>query len=252
MSDAGPITFTCPRHKVETPLTCVTCETPICPDCYVRTAVGLRCPKCGEGVTVKVGGRPKWQIGAAIALAVAVLALIVVLATGGGDTTSNTGDPVAGGAEPGTGEGGAAPGYRLVARPEQGFSVEVPQQWQAQADDGGTTLSYAETRPTEGSLRVNIEPAGASLADAVTRLTSDLTAQGGREFARTDTQLGSTPAIRLNYLFPAGTTPGSPLATRTSYLAVHNGRLYSFQLATIDPGAKDSVFRYMATKFALL
>jgi hypothetical protein len=32
------------RHGVPTKLTCVECDTPICPDCAIRTPVGLKCP----------------------------------------------------------------------------------------------------------------------------------------------------------------------------------------------------------------
>jgi hypothetical protein len=38
----------CARHPVaDTLLTCVTCGTPICPDCMVETPVGMKCPVCG-------------------------------------------------------------------------------------------------------------------------------------------------------------------------------------------------------------
>ena len=38
----------CARHPgVETGLTCVTCGTPICPDCLVQTPAGMKCPDCG-------------------------------------------------------------------------------------------------------------------------------------------------------------------------------------------------------------
>lgn len=37
----------CPRHpKTLTRLRCSRCGTPICPQCAVRTPVGLRCPEC--------------------------------------------------------------------------------------------------------------------------------------------------------------------------------------------------------------
>ncbi len=38
----------CARHpKVPTYLTCATCGTPICPDCFVQTPVGMKCRACG-------------------------------------------------------------------------------------------------------------------------------------------------------------------------------------------------------------
>src|SRR5688572_3257214 len=37
----------CYRHpRVETGLSCVTCERPICTDCLVQGPVGHRCPEC--------------------------------------------------------------------------------------------------------------------------------------------------------------------------------------------------------------
>lgn len=36
--------LTCVRHLKSTRLTCVTCDTPICPACAIRTAVGFKCP----------------------------------------------------------------------------------------------------------------------------------------------------------------------------------------------------------------
>lgn len=40
--------ITCPRHpKVETYIRCASCNTPICPKCYVQTPVGYKCKACG-------------------------------------------------------------------------------------------------------------------------------------------------------------------------------------------------------------
>lgn len=39
--------LTCPRDGVGTRLRCAECQTPICPECFVRTAVGLKCPEHG-------------------------------------------------------------------------------------------------------------------------------------------------------------------------------------------------------------
>ena len=239
----------CPRHKVETPLTCVTCETPICPKCYVRTAVGLRCPVCAQGITVKLGGRRRWPFVAAAA--VVVIALVGVLVASGSDSGDGDAAPDVVDSQA-TGEGGAALGYRLISKPAQGFSVEVPVDWQVGADDSDTNLSYAKPRSTEGSLRVSVNPADAPLADLVTRLTGRLTAEGGVDFARRDTQVSGQPAIRLTYRFPTSSTPGSTLAARTSILVVNKGNVLSFQLATTDPSGTESVFAYLASKFTLL
>ena len=39
----------CARHRrVQTTLRCGRCDTPICPQCLVHGAVGIRCPDCGQ------------------------------------------------------------------------------------------------------------------------------------------------------------------------------------------------------------
>ena len=40
----GPGELKCTRHLKPTRITCVTCDTPICPQCAIRTEVGLKCP----------------------------------------------------------------------------------------------------------------------------------------------------------------------------------------------------------------
>ena len=41
---AAPAGLTCQRHGQPTRITCVTCDTPICPACAIRTEVGFKCP----------------------------------------------------------------------------------------------------------------------------------------------------------------------------------------------------------------
>ena len=67
----------CPRDGVDTRLRCSECQSPICPTCLVRTAVGLRCPSCGAaagpGRSGRAGNRRRPVLAAlAVLLAVAV------------------------------------------------------------------------------------------------------------------------------------------------------------------------------------
>jgi hypothetical protein len=76
------ITLTCSRDGAATRLRCAECQAPICPACYVRTPVGLRCPACAvaSGPPVREHAprsRPRW-----LAPAVIVAALAVALAGG--------------------------------------------------------------------------------------------------------------------------------------------------------------------------
>lgn len=95
MGDSGATTdstLNCARDGMPTRLRCAECEAPICPACYVRTVVGLRCPDCAvaSGPPVRdAGARPGWLIPAALA---AVLAVAVVGAAWAGTRTG--GEPV--------------------------------------------------------------------------------------------------------------------------------------------------------------
>ncbi len=89
--DGGPAETvrTCAPDGVETRLRCSECEAPICPACFVRTPVGLRCRVCAADAVPVVRPRergPRWPVFAAIAV---VVALIVGggawVATRGGD-----------------------------------------------------------------------------------------------------------------------------------------------------------------------
>ncbi len=66
----------CPAHGVPTRLRCAGCERPICPDCQVRTEVGL---KCGDCAAVATGTRRARRLGTG---GLVVGALLVVGAVG--------------------------------------------------------------------------------------------------------------------------------------------------------------------------
>lgn len=79
--DGGSATtlLTCPRHGVQTRLRCAECQTPICPDCSVRTPVGLRCPTCAApSVPVVATGRGRRRA----PVVVAVVTVVALLAAG--------------------------------------------------------------------------------------------------------------------------------------------------------------------------
>lgn len=79
----------CARHGTPTRLTCAECATPICPECLVRTPVGLKCAEHAEAVPVPQAKRtanPKRALLWALA-GVAVVGGVVALArTGGGSS----------------------------------------------------------------------------------------------------------------------------------------------------------------------
>ncbi len=90
---------TCARHPdVPTRVSCSSCDTPICPDCAIESAVGYKCPDCGTH-----GGAAPRDGGSGGGLLSGLGALRSGAARGG-----------AGGAEPASGEGRLPPA--LVAR----------------------------------------------------------------------------------------------------------------------------------------
>lgn len=63
----------CSRHpKTQTRLRCSRCGTPICPQCAVRTPVGLRCPDCAGVRGLPTTATPATSIVRALAAGVAV------------------------------------------------------------------------------------------------------------------------------------------------------------------------------------
>ena len=69
--------LTCPIDDVPTKLTCAQCATPICPACFVRSPVGLKCQTCApDAPKRRVAGRGP-AVGAALA-AVAAIAFAVL------------------------------------------------------------------------------------------------------------------------------------------------------------------------------
>lgn len=103
MVDGGvtaEVTPTCARDGVATRLECAECQQPICPACFVRTPVGLRCPDCSAASGPPVRGadaRPPWLVPAVVAvvLAVAVAGAISLGGRGGEEQPLPLGEPAA-------------------------------------------------------------------------------------------------------------------------------------------------------------
>lgn len=69
----------CAEHGVETRLTCVQCRSPICPQCFVRTPVGLKCLGCGSKPGVPAPSSPPRRRGVVAVPVVVLIALASVL-----------------------------------------------------------------------------------------------------------------------------------------------------------------------------
>jgi len=79
----GDVGLTCQRDGVETQLTCVGCGAPICPNCLVRTPIGLKCPEC-TGIGAKQARRSTPVIALVALVALPVLVWLALGATGSG------------------------------------------------------------------------------------------------------------------------------------------------------------------------
>jgi Tol biopolymer transport system component len=66
--------LTCARHGTATRLRCAECGTPICPECLVKTPVGLKCPDHAETVVPRISRRRRTG-----GLALAAVGLLAVI-----------------------------------------------------------------------------------------------------------------------------------------------------------------------------
>lgn len=73
-------TLKCEPHGETTRLTCVDCERPICPKCFVRTQVGLKCGDCAKPAVETPAARS--GIRARLPLLVGVAGLLLVVVAG--------------------------------------------------------------------------------------------------------------------------------------------------------------------------
>ncbi len=66
-------TIYCARHPdTPTNLRCSRCDTPVCPQCLVHAAVGIRCRDCGKGTVPPTYNVPASFLARAIVVAIAV------------------------------------------------------------------------------------------------------------------------------------------------------------------------------------
>lgn len=178
-------------------------------------------------------------------MAVVVVAVVVVLVR-----------VLAGGTSEGPGakadQTQPAVAFLAITRPDLGFAVDVPAAWLPAPDNSPTTLSYAASRPTDGSLRVSFGRDPSPLGDHVNGLMEALHQQGGVDFAQTPLQISGFDAMRLDYRFPTSATPGAPLDSHSSFLVKRDATVFSFQLATTDPVAMKATFDHVTSSMRLL
>ncbi|MGI8983933.1 MAG: Kelch repeat-containing protein [Acidimicrobiales bacterium] len=83
----SPGALQCTRHLTPTRITCVTCDTPICPVCAIRTEVGLKCPDHASRPSAPT--RSKWSALAVLLVLVAIVGFSqLARSTGRGDPST--------------------------------------------------------------------------------------------------------------------------------------------------------------------
>lgn len=237
-AEGGPTgaVIACAADGVETRLRCSECQTPICPDCYVRTPVGLRCRACAADALPVVAapeGRSRWPVFTAIAVA---LALVV---GGGAWVAGRGGDPPAeeateGGQGPvpkvdpvtiGTGQLANGAAWTLVARRDARICVTFttstanPTPESCQRPPGNRAVSWITRRVVTGPEgtayvtvglvseqveRIQVAPQGALGTYEVATIGRDA-GLGGRFFV-TESPVNS--ALVLTALGPNGNQVG--------------------------------------------
>ena len=235
--------FTCERDGVPTRLRCANCDVPVCPLCFVRTEVGLRCPDCGR---TQPGRRPARRrrpvpVVALVGALVLVAGVWVVLAR------QEASEP-----EPATPprtqtlefEDVPSPGaqqvpqvlpvpsvpparqpsdtiLRTVERPDLGLSFGIPTGWQVQAPDPAGSLFLA-VAPAGGDLpfgwlRLFSYPPGEGVAVTAQRVAGELLAgrRGAGEVLSGPTFVGTRPAWIVRFEVPLNPDGSGPVTQQT-------------------------------------
>lgn len=253
--------LTCARDGLPTRLHCASCNVPICPACFVRTEVGLRCPDCGRA-------RPGWQpqpqprsrqvtVGA-VALAGALVLAVGVLAAVAkqGPSSSPAGGPIptqvlefedapAGPTlptppppTPQTFPGGQRP----VERPDLGISFTIPETWAiAPSDPGGGAFLAASPLAGGGPLgwlRISPHPSTGGVARTAERVMGDILGgrQGVRDLGSGPTFVATRPAWSVRFTVPLAADGSGPLTEQTYYFVDAGERILAFAFGSLGTG----------------
>lgn len=237
---AGGRTLTCARDGTSTQLTCTQCGTPICPQCLVRTDVGLRCLSCSAGANAPTAGSRGFNrrllIGGVVVVAVLVGAVGLATRGGGGS----------GGSASGAGGGGP----QHIDRPDLGFALDLPAEWIVDIDQTPGSVFFAHAAPPRASARIFRGETAQPLDQNVANVVGELRQQGAHDFAQQAIQVGDLPGIKLDYVAADG--PGGAQATHSSYRVKKGDVVISLSLATTDAVADNQVLAGIASSFRLL
>lgn len=236
----GARQLSCTRDGTPTLLTCAACNDAICPKCFVRTEVGLRCPDCAVGSPVHVAARrPRWAI-ALVPTVVLVLALIAVALRSGDSRPA-----AAAGPEPSL-------SYRVVDRPDIGFAVELPPSWTARDDPASGSAFYAQAPSGMAWMRVFKAQTELPLDQSVDNAVAQLQRQGGMAFVRQPSQVGGLSAVSLDFMLPLSPMPGAAVAPRRWYLVKRGSVEFTLALGTTDLERDQVAFVRIAASFLVL
>jgi hypothetical protein len=232
----GGASLTCARHGTPSKLTCTQCEAPICPQCLVRTDVGLRCQGCAaRQVPEAASRRASRAVVAGVLVAGALIVVGLLLERGGGSG--------------GSGTGVEAQQPQRVLRPDLGFSLDLPAAWIVDVDPTPGSIFFAHATPPRASARVFRGQTEQPLDQTMLNVIDGLRQQGGHDFDQQPAQIGDLAGIRLDYLATDG--PGGAPATHSSYRVKKGNALFALSVATSDP-ADNQVLAEIASSFRLL
>jgi N-acetylneuraminic acid mutarotase len=246
----GPGELKCVRHLKPTRITCVTCDTPICPDCAIRTEVGFKCPD--HASKPPAPRRSRWGSLAIPLVIVAVLAFAQLARTTG------RGEP-------------SKPRCPTETAPDVGIGSEGGTHWREMAPSGlcgryhtatvwtGTELLIWGGENCAGSACPSIEAPHLSDGAAYTPATdkwrklpaAPISARTPAATAWTGTEMLVWGGVSENGFFADGAAydpaanrwrpmAASPLAARNAGVAAWSGReLLVWSGGNVDTGFRD-------------
>ena len=147
----------------------------------------------------------------------------------------------------------ASPNYRVVDHPDLGFAVELPPNWSESPDDPGlATVFFARSPSTQSWIRVFRRETPLGVPEMLDQATAALTQQGGSNFSRQPTVVGTLPAFRLDFKLPLLFGGAGPLSSQTYFMVKRDATVYTLEVATIDATNQGPALARIASRFRLL
>lgn len=254
---SGDFELTCARDGVPTRLRCANCDIPICPACFVRTEVGLRCPTCGG---TRPGSPPKRRhrhLGSVAVLGAVVMVVGIVAAVARQDSARPeaatppptqvleleavpvTPLPPTPPPPPSRPPAGA---LRNVDRQDLGIAFAIPADWAIAPRDpaGGAFLA---TSPLAGGgpvawFRILTYPGSDGVAPTAARVIGKLLGarEGVRDLVSNPTLVATRPAWYVRFTAPFNVDGSGPPTEQTYYFVELNEGIAALTFGSLGSG----------------